>query len=304
MRPELGFDRVEVETNQVPTRGMEGAMAATATKAAAPQQYPHTPEDLRKEPNYPIWVRLRTGDRAARDELVVRYAPLVKYVIGRMAISLPAAMDSDDVLSAGTVGLLHAIDRFDPDQGVRFETYALQRIRGAIIDTIRSLSPLSRGAGRRAKLLDETTAVLAQRFGRAPTQEELAAELGVDMAELGRMLLESAHVIVSLDGGNGSGDDEGEVQSLRDLLHDPDEAGTEAVVEENELVERLSAAIDSLPQRDRLVLNLYYHEELTLKEISRVIEVSESRVSQIHTAAVMKLRALLRTQSAPLARAA
>src|SRR5918912_3917184 len=253
VRPELGFDRVELETNQVPTRGMEGAMAAIATKAAAPQQYPHTPEDLRKEPNYPIWVRLRTGDRAARDELVVRYAPLVKYVIGRMAISLPSAMDSDDVRYAGKVGPLHAIDRFDPEQGVRFETYALQRIRGAIIDTIRSLSPLSRGAGRRARLLDETTAMLAQRFGRAPTQEELASELGVDMAELGRMLLESAHVIVSLDGAGGGGDDEGEVQSLRDLLHDPDEAGTEAVVEENELVERLSAAIDSLPPRDRLV---------------------------------------------------
>jgi RNA polymerase sigma factor for flagellar operon FliA len=276
---------------------MDGAVAATphVKKVADPQAYPHTPEDLRKEPNYPIWVRLRAGDRGARDELVVRYAPLVKYVIGRMAISLPAAMDSDDVLSAGTVGLLHAIDRFDPEQGVRFETYALQRIRGAIIDTIRSLSPLSRGAGRRARMLDETTAALAQRLGRAPTHEELANELGVDQAELGRMLLESAHVIVSLDGASSGGDDDGEVPSLRDLLHDPDEAGTDKLVEENELVERLSQAIDSLPPRDRLVLNLYYHEVLTLKEISRVIEVSESRVSQIHTAAVMKLRALLRS---------
>ena len=135
--------------------------------------------------------------------------------------------------------------------------------------------------------------MLAQQLGRAPTQDELARELGVDQAELGRMLLESAHVIVSLDGAS-SGDDDGEMQSLRDLLHDPDEAGTDEVVEENELVERLSTAIDSLPPRDRLVLNLYYHEELTLKEISRVIEVSESRVSQIHTAAVMKLRGLLR----------
>src|ERR1051326_7108679 len=283
---------------------MEAALATTPIqkKAADPHNYPHTPEDLRKEPNYPIWVRLRQGDRGARDELVVRYAPLVKYVIGRMAISLPAAMDSDDVLSAGTVGLLHAIDRFDPDQGVRFETYALQRIRGAIIDTIRSLSPLSRGAGRRARLLDETTALLAQRLGRAPTQDELANELGVDLQELGRMLLESAHVIVSLDGASSGGDDDGEVQSLRDLLHDPDEAGTDEVVEENELVDRLSTAIDSLPPRDRLVLNLYYHEDLPLKEIRRGIEVSESRVSQIHTAAVMKLRALLRTNQ--LARAA
>ena len=271
-------------------------------RSANPQQYPHTPEDLRKEANYPIWVRLRAGDRGARDELVVRYAPLVKYVIGRMAISLPAAMDSDDVLSAGTVGLLHAIDRFDPDQGVRFETYALQRIRGAIIDTIRSLSPLSRGAGRRARLLDETTAALAQRLGRAPSREEIAQELGVDQAELGRMLLESAHVIVSLDGAGGAGDEDSEVQSLRDLLHDPDQVTTDEVIEENELVERLSTAIEALPPRDRLVLNLYYHEELTLKEISKVIEVSESRVSQIHTAAVMKLRGLLR--SGQLARAA
>jgi RNA polymerase sigma factor for flagellar operon FliA len=145
-------------------------------------------------------------------------------------------------------------------------------------------------------MLDETTAALAQVLGRVPTQEELARELGVDIQELGRMLLESAHVIVSLDGASSGGDDDGDVQSLRDLLHNPDEAGTDELVEENELVERLSSAIDSLPPRDRLVLNLYYHEELTLKEISRVIEVSESRVSQIHTAAVMKLRALLRTQ--------
>ncbi|MDQ3808746.1 MAG: FliA/WhiG family RNA polymerase sigma factor [Chloroflexota bacterium] len=278
---------------------MEGPVAATPPKAApAQQQYPHTPEDLRKEASYPIWLRLRSGDRTARDELAIKYAPLVKYVIGRMAISLPAAMDSDDVLSAGTVGLLHAIDRFDPDQGVRFETYALQRIRGAIIDSVRSLSPLSRGAGRRARLLDETTAGLAQRLGRAPTQDELARELGIDQAELGRMLLESAHVIVSLD-GSGGGDEDGDVQSLRDLLHDPDEAGTDELVEENELVERLGVAIAALPPRDRLVLNLYYHEELTLKEISRVIDVSESRVSQIHTAAVMKLRGLLRANQQP-----
>src|SRR5438128_5198245 len=272
---------------------IQGALTLNR-KIADPQHYPHTPEDLRKEANYPIWVRLRTGDRGARDELVVRFGPLVKYVIGRMAISLSAAMDSDDVLSAGTIGLLHAIDRFDPEQGVRFETYGLQRIRGAIIDTIRSLSPLSRGAGRRARLLDENTAALAQRLGRAPSHEELANELGVNLAELGRMLLESAHVIVSLDGAGSGAEDEGEVQSLRDLVHDPNQAGTAEVVEENELIERWSSAIDSLPPRDRLVLNLYYHEELTLKEISRVIEVSESRVSQIHTAAVMKLRGLLR----------
>ena len=135
-----------------------------------------------------------------------------------------------------------------------------------------------------------------------PTHEEIARELGVDQAELGRMLLESAHVIVSLDGASSGGDDDGEVQSLRDLLHDPNEATHRRSRRGKRAGRALSAAIDSLPQRDRLVLNLYYHEELTLKEISRVIEVSESRVSQIHTAAVMKLRVLLRTGQ--LARAA
>lgn len=230
---------------------------------------------------------------SARGDLVLRYAPLVKYVIGRMAISLPAAMDSDDVLSTGTIGLLHAIDRFNPEQGVRFETYALQRIRGAIIDSIRSLSPLSRGAGRRARLLEETAGVLAQRLGRAPTRDELCAELAVDHAELGRMLLEAAHVIVSLDRAGGS-DDDNESQSLSDILRDPGQWDTLDVITENETIDRLRSALDRLSQRDRLVLNLYYHEELTLKEISRIIGVSESRVSQIHTAAVLKLRGLLR----------
>src|SRR5437016_11430188 len=109
---------------------MDGAMAAmpVVKKAADPQQYPHTPEDLRKEPNYPIWVRLRAGDRSARDELVVRYAPLVKYVIGRMAITLPAAMDSDDVLSSPTRGLSHPIDRFRPHHGARLPPHPLPRL--------------------------------------------------------------------------------------------------------------------------------------------------------------------------------
>jgi RNA polymerase sigma factor for flagellar operon FliA len=226
-----------------------------------------------------LWQRLRAGDRGARDELVARFAPLVKYVIRRTALSLPPAMDADDVLSAGTLGLLHAIDRFDPDQGVRFETYALPRIRGAIIDALRSLSPLSRSAGRRARQLDETSALLAQRLGRAPTQDELARELGCDLAELSRIQLEAAHAIVSLD----------EAAQLRD----PDATSADALSQEDALVERLSSALETLSARDRLVLKLYYQQELMLKDISRVVDVSVSRVSQIHTAAVTRLRAQL-----------
>lgn len=258
---------------------------------ADPRQYLHTAEDLRKEPKYPIWVRLRAGDRGARDELVVLYTPLVKHVMGRMVIKLPAAMDSDDVLSAGAVGLLHAIDRFDPDQGVRFETYAFQRIRGAIIDALRALSPLSRGAGVRARQLDEAAAAVAQRLARTPTHDELAEELGVSRAKLGRMLLEARFVIVSLDSSGSAGEDD--MGERSGLLHDCEDVPTEEVWDRHELGERLNLAIESLPPRLRLVLNHHYHGELTIKEISRAIEVSESRVSQIHTAAVMKLRELL-----------
>jgi RNA polymerase sigma factor for flagellar operon FliA len=269
-------------------KGRTGSVNMTRAleKPAEPRHYPHTAEDLRKEPDYPIWLRLHSGDRSARDELVLRYAPVVKHVIGRMAIRLPFLMDPDDVLSAGTIGLLQAIDRFDPDQGVRFQTYAQQRIRGAIVDAIRSHSPLSRGASRRARWLDETTAVMEQQLGRAPRREELAQELGVDLEQLGRMELEAAHTLLSLDDPYFGLD--GEVQSLGDLLRAPDEPA-----EENEQVERLRVVIESLPPRERLVLDLYYHDELTLKEISRVIGVSESRVSQIHIATLKKLRAEL-----------
>jgi RNA polymerase sigma factor for flagellar operon FliA len=260
---------------------------------------PHTPADLRREPNYPIWIRLRDGDASARGELVARYTPLVKYVIGRMALNPSGAMDIDDVLAAGTIGLLHAVDRFNPDQGVRFETYALQRIRGAIIDAIRSLSPMTRTAVRRMRLLEETTAALAQSLGRAPAQQELAGELGVTMAELGRMHVESTHFVVSLDGGS---EEDGDTPAIHGLLRDPEAPGIEdELFEPDEIVLRLGSAIETLSERDQLVLNHYYKKELTLKQISREIAVSESRVSQIRSAAVEKLSVLLRASQPALA---
>jgi RNA polymerase sigma factor for flagellar operon FliA len=268
--------------------------ASAAGASATTVSYPHTPEDLKNEPNYPVWVRLRGGDRTARDELVVKYAPLVKYVIGRVAIELPAVMEPDDVLSAGTIGLLQAIDRYDPDSGVRFETYALQRIRGAIIDTVRALSPMSRGARQRARALDEANAALMQRLGRAPTLQETADELGVDLGELGRMLVEASHVLVSLDEPVGGPHDDGDIPSLRDLVHDAAQLGPAETYAEREMLEHLRRAIESLRDRDRLILSLYYHEELTLKEIGRVLGVSESRVCQLHSEALLKLRGWLR----------
>jgi RNA polymerase sigma factor for flagellar operon FliA len=251
----------------------------------------HTPADLQLEPSYPIWVRLREGDLTARGELVERFTPLVGFVIGRMAISPSGAFDIDDVRAAGTIGLLHAVDRYNPDQGVRFETYALQRIRGAIIDAIRSLSPMTRTCLRRLRVLDDTIASLTQQLGRAPTRRELALELDVSRSELERMMVESTHFVVSLD---DSGEDDSDVPSIRELLHDPNaRAIDDEIFEPDEIVHRMSAAIESLSDRDQLVLNHYYKEERTLREISREIAVSESRVSQIRSAAVARLGVLL-----------
>jgi len=251
----------------------------------------HTPADLQLEPSYPTWVRLRASDLTARGELVAQYMPLVKYVIRRMAISPSGAFDVDDARAAGTIGLLHAIDRYNPDQGVRFETYALQRIRGAIIDAIRALSPISRTGLRRLKVLDDAIASLTQELGRAPTRRELALELDVPGPELERMLVDSSHFVVSLD---DSREDDGDVLSMRELLRDPNARAVEdEIFEPDEIVHRMSTAIGSLSQRDQLVLNHYYKEERTLREISREIAVSESRVSQIRSAAVAKLGVLL-----------
>jgi RNA polymerase sigma factor for flagellar operon FliA len=251
----------------------------------------HTPADLQLEPSYPTWVRLRAGDLTARGELVAQFMPLVKYVIGRMAINPSGAFDVDDVLAAGTIGLLHAIDRYNPDRGVRFETYALQRIRGAIIDAIRALSPITRTGLRRLKVLDDAIASLTQQLGRAPTRRELAVELDVSGPELERMLVDSNHFIVSLDDAH---DDDGDVLSMRELLHDPNARAIEdEIFEPDEIVHRMTAAIGSLSKRDQMVLNHYYKEERTLREISRDLAVSESRVSQIRSAAVAKLGVLL-----------
>src|SRR5712691_2506771 len=261
---------------------------------------PHTPEDLRREANFPIWVRLREGDQSARGDLVARYTPLVKYVVGRMAVSRCGALDSDDMFAAGIIGLLQAVDRFNPEQGVRFETYALQRIRGAIIDAIRSISPVSRLSLRRSRLLEETSAALTQILGREPSRHELAQELGVSTAEVERMQLESTHVVISLDGAH---DADGDSPSIGDLLHDPNALAIDDDLREpDEMVGRLNQALESLPDRDRLVLNHYYHHERTLKQISREIDVSESRVSQIRSAAVEKLGVILKNN--PQARAA
>ncbi len=244
-----------------------------------------------------LWARLcATHDPALRERMIVQYAPLVKYVVGRMAVSMPGVLSSEDIISYGTIGLIQAVDRYDPTVGVKFETYAIRRIKGAIIDAIRSLQQLSRDASRRARDLDHAYDDLTQQFGRLPTNREVANHLGMNAEEFGQALLDSSMSVVSLNNPMGGGD--GERPSLLEQIADEDTPGVDAQVERQHLYKALVQAIQNLSERDRLVVNLYYYEELTLKEISEVLGVSTSRVSQLHAAAVFKLRAALRANIA------
>jgi RNA polymerase sigma factor for flagellar operon FliA len=191
------------------------------------------------------------------------------------------------------IGLINAIDRFDPERGVRFEAFATSRIRGAVIDQLRSLNWLPRSAVARARHLESTLASLEQGLGRPAREEEVVAELGVTTTRYRQMLLEVSMTMLSLDAPLGPFAYDDEVTTLSDILEDPHTLEPAEQVEQNDLVKSLCSAIKRLPEREKLLLSLYYQEELTMKEISKIVNVSESRVCQLHTLAIMHLRAAL-----------
>jgi RNA polymerase sigma factor for flagellar operon FliA len=232
-----------------------------------------------------------THDPGLRDEVVLRYVPLVHFVLGRLGMSQAMGADYEDAASQGLLGLIEAVDRYNPAYGTQFSTYATLRIRGKVIDQLRAQDWLSRGARQRARLVQDGIAQLWEQLGRAPSDQELAAHLKLDADKLQRALVDGSRTFVSLDMVVSS---EGEEQaSLHELL--PDESSLEPPesYEEQELQARLAQAIRSLPEREQLVLSLYYYEELTFKEIGAVLEVSESRVCQLHGRAVLSLRVFL-----------
>ncbi len=232
-----------------------------------------------------------------RDELINTYAPLVRFVVARLGIPATSMLEADDLVSYGMIGLINAIDRFDPARGVRFEAYATSRIRGAVIDQLRTLNWLPRSAVTRVRHIESTLATLEQRLGRPPKEEEVAIELGVSTERYRHMLHEVGISVLSLDAPLASVMQDDEVTSLGDLLEDSSATEPSEEAERHEMIELLSEAIDRLPERERLLLSLYYQEELTMKEISKVISVSESRVCQLHMQAVMRLRALMNVHS-------
>jgi RNA polymerase sigma factor for flagellar operon FliA len=225
---------------------------------------------------------------------VVAYSPLVKYVAGRMSSGLPAHVDEADLISYGLGGLIFAIERFDLTREIKFETYAITRIRGAIIDELRSLDWVPRSVRARAREIERVNMKLEARLQRAPTDEEMAGELKVNVEEFHEALLQiSNSTIVALDELWNVSDSSGDQVSLLDTIPDHGAPDPEAVVDQGELRDRIADAIAALPEREKLVIALYYYENLTLREIGEVLGVTESRVSQLHTKAVLRLRSKL-----------
>jgi RNA polymerase sigma factor FliA len=242
-----------------------------------------------------LWRRYKgSGDDRARERLVVAYSPLVKYVAGRMASGLPAHVEEADLISYGLVGLISAIERFEPERDIKFETYAITRIKGSIIDELRSLDWVPRSVRARAREIERANSKLEHQLQRAPSDEEMAAELGISVEEFQDSLLQiSNSTVAALDELWTVSDSSGDQVSLLDTLQDPHAEDPAQVMDATELKDRVADAIARLPEREKLVVALYYYENLTLREIGEVLGVTESRVSQLHTKAVLRLRSRL-----------
>jgi RNA polymerase sigma factor for flagellar operon FliA len=241
-----------------------------------------------------LWQEFRkTKDRELRDRLILTYAPLVKFVAGRVGASLPSHVDEQDLVSYGLLGLIGAIERFDPDREIKFETFAMARIRGAIIDELRSLDWVPRSVRTRARQIERAIAALEKELHRAPTDEEIAKKLGVTEEELDDSLLEISRSSVGALDELWSPSAGGDSIALIDTIEDETGPDPEVSLEQNEVKEALAESISDLPEREKLVVTLYYYEELTLREIGEVLGVTESRVSQLHTKAILRLKAHL-----------
>ncbi len=242
-----------------------------------------------------LWREYRaSGDQALRDRLIVTYAPLVKYVAGRLGSGLPAHVDDEDLVSYGLLGLIGAIERYDPDRDVKFETYAIARIRGAIIDELRALDWVPRSVRSRARDIERAIAELEAKLGHAPTDEEISGKLGLSEEELNESLSEIARSsIAALDELWTISGSSGDQVALIDTIEDTEAPDPQGALSQTEMREAIADAIARLPEREKLVVTLYYYEELTLREIGEVLGVTESRVSQLHTKAILRLKARL-----------
>lgn len=253
-------------------------------------KHPHQRDDLAT-----LWERYTDSqDESAREQLILNYSPLVKFVAGRVAAKLPNTVESADLISYGIFGLIDAIKKYDPARGIKFETYAITRIRGAIIDELRALDWVPRSVRSRARDIENAIATLEGRLNRTPEDCEVAEEIGLSMKELQDAYTKISYTsVVSFDEIWAPNSDRDDRSSLASVVKDESAPDPVASFESEEIKVILADAIEKLSERERTVVALYYYEGLPLKEIGQVLGVTESRASQLHTKAVLRLRARL-----------
>ena len=244
------------------------------------------------EEDQQLWLQYKAShDQRIKDNLIMKYASFVKYVAGRVAVNLPSNVEFDDLVSYGILGLIDAIDKYDPERKVKFKTYAKTRIRGAIFDELRILDWTPRSIRQKARKLEKAYAKLEGKLGRDATDEEIAEFLKIDIAELHKLFDETKKsLLLSLD--EIFYDDE-EGSSRFDFVENPKSDNPQLKIEEAEAKKILADAIGKLSDRERMVVTLYYYEDLTSKEIGKILGVSDSRISQLHTKAILRLRGRL-----------
>ena len=229
-----------------------------------------------------------------REEVIKRYSPMIKYVANRIAMRLPPHIEVDDLISVGVLGLMDAISKYDSSRGAKFKTYAEFRVRGAILDELRAMDWVPRSIRQKASSVDKVVQALQAKLSRSPEDEEVAKEMGLSLDQFHDTLNETKSIPVFSLEDLGIAKESGEQQSLLDCLAGKADADPQTQIRLIELKEIIAKAIDALPEKERLMVSLYYYEELTMKEIGAVLEITESRVSQIHSKAVYRLRTKLK----------
>ncbi len=242
-----------------------------------------------------VWERFKqTADPALRERLILHYSPLVKYVAGRVGVGLPPNIEQSDLVSYGIFGLIDAIEKYDLERAIKFETYAINRIRGAIIDELRSIDWIPRSVRSKAREVEKAYQALEGRLQRTPTEAEVAAEMEIALEDLHAIFSQVSFVnVIALDELLHAGGEKGDKVTLGDTLEDTKADDPVALFETEETKYLLARAINTLPEREKIVVTLYYYEGLTLAEIGKVLGVTESRICQMHTKAVLQLRAKL-----------
>ena len=238
-----------------------------------------------------LWREYKqTGDPSLREQLILQYAPLVRYVAGRVGVGLPASVEQGDLVSYGVFGLIDAIDKYDLSRAIKFETYAINRIRGAIIDELRSIDWIPRSVRTKARDVERAIAVLEGRLQRTPTEAEIADELGMEVPDLRRVFSQVSFVHVAALDEMLSASDRSDGSTLGERLEDERADAPGDALDDEETRHLLARVIHTLPEREQIVVTLYYYEGLTLAEIGLVLGVTESRICQLHTKAMMQMR--------------